>query len=161
MENRLAVTGVAQDAHTARIAVLNLKNKPGVAYEVFNALAKKHVDVDMIVQSVQSADDAKTDMIFTVASTDLDDAKQALEELKTTGTITDVVYDDNMAKVSIIGAGMLGTPGIAARMFGALGQAGVNIHIVSTSEISVSCLVSRDDLDKAVKAVHAEFFDKK
>ena len=153
-----AVRGVAQDAHAARIAVLGLRNIPGVAYMVFSALAEDNITVDMIVQSVRNSNDDKTDIIFTIEDTDLPDAKRVLEQMRDEGKLEEVIYDDDTAKVSVVGAGMLGTPGVAARMFGALGRAGVNIDIVSTSEISISCLILRKDLDKAVQAIHDEFF---
>lgn len=156
--NNCVIKGVAQDTHTARISVLNVKNIPGVAYKVFQSLADDNIDVDMIVQSVQTSNDNMTDIVFTIDNADLNDARKSLDKLKTEGLIHDVVYDDDTAKISIVGAGMLGTPGVAARMFGALGRAGVNILIVSTSEISVSCLVKREDVNQAVQAIHREFF---
>ena len=156
--NNEAVRGVAQDAHAARIAVLGLRNVPGVAYSVFSELAENNITVDMIVQSVRNSNDDKTDIVFTLDDTDLDDAKKVLDKMRDDGKVEEVIYDDDTAKVSVVGAGMLGRPGVAARMFGALGRAGVNIDIVSTSEISISCLILRKDMDKAVQAIHDEFF---
>ena len=156
--NSEAVRGIAQDEHAARIAVLGLKNVPGVAYSVFSVLAENNITVDMIVQSVQNSNDDKTDIIFTINDEDLDDTKRVLEKMRDEGRLDEVIYDNGTAKVSVVGAGMLGTPGVAARMFGALGRAHVNIDIVSTSEISISCLIQRKDLDKAVQAIHDEFF---
>ena len=150
--------GVAQDAHAARIAVLGLRNIPGVAYKIFSVLAENNITVDMIVQSVRNSNDDKTDIIFTIDDADLSDAKRVLDAMRDEGKVEEVIYDDDTAKVSVVGAGMLGRPGVAARMFGALGRAGVNIDIVSTSEISISCLILRKDLDKAVQAIHDEFF---
>lgn len=155
---QFAVRGVAQDANIAKVAVLGVPNVPGVAYSVFHALAENHVSVDMIVQSIRSNETDKTDIIFTIENTDLDEAKKVLEGMKDKGVLPGVLYSDDKAKVSIVGAGMLGAPGIAARMFGALGQSGVNIDIISTSEISISCLIPRADLTKAVQAIHKEFF---
>lgn len=152
------VRGVAQDAHAARIAVLGLRNIPGVAYKIFSVLAENNITVDMIVQSVRNSNDDKTDIIFTIDDADLSDAKRVLDAMSDEGKVEEVIYDDDTAKVSVVGAGMLGRPGVAARMFGALGRAGVNIDIVSTSEISISCLILRKDLDKAVQAIHDEFF---
>ncbi len=156
--NNHIIKGVAQDTHTARISVLNVKNIPGVAYKVFQSLADDHIVVDMIVQSVQTSNDNMTDIIFTIDNADLADAKRSLGKLQAEGLLSKIIYDDDMAKISIVGAGMLGTPGVAARMFGALGRAGVNILIVSTSEISVSCLIERENVEKAVQAIHKEFF---
>ena len=158
--NSCIIKGVSQDTNTARISVLNVKNIPGIAYKVFQSLADDNIDVDMIVQSVQTSNDNMTDIVFTINSADLNDARKSLEKLKSEGLIPEVVYDDDMAKISIVGAGMLGTPGIAARMFGALGSVGINILIVSTSEISVSCLIKREDVNKALQAIHREFFEK-
>lgn len=158
---KFAVRGVAQDAHVAKVAVLGVKNIPGVAYSVFDALAGHAVSVDMIVQSVREADTDKTDIIFTIDSNDLDDAKKVLDSMQAAGTIPEYICSDDMAKVSIVGAGMLGAPGIASRMFGALGKSGVNIDIISTSEISISCLIPRADLTTAVQAIHKEFFGTK
>ena len=152
------VRGVAQDAHAARIAVLGLRNIPGVAYKIFSVLAENNITVDMIVQSVRNSNDDKTDIIFTIDDADLSDAKRVLDAMRDEEKVEEVIYDDDTAKVSVVGAGMLGRPGVAARMFGALGRAGVNIDIVSTSEISISCLILRKDLDKAVQAIHDEFF---
>lgn len=152
------VRGVAQDAHAARIAVLGLRNIPGVAYKIFSVLAENNITVDMIVQSVRNSNDDKTDIIFTIDDADLSDAKRVLDAMRDEGKVEEVIYDDDTAKLSVVGAGMLGRPGVAARMFGALGRAGVNIDIVSTSEISISCLILRKDLDKAVQAIHDEFF---
>lgn len=152
------VRGVAQDAHAARIAVLGLRNIPGVAYKIFSVLAENNITVDMIVQSVRNSNDDKTDIIFTIDDADLSDAKRVLDAMRDEGKVEEVIYDDDTAKVSVVGAGMLGRPGVAARMFGALGRAGVNIDIVSTSEISISCLILRKDLDKAVQAIHDEYF---
>ena len=152
------VRGVAQDAHAARIAVLGLRNIPGVAYKIFSVLAENNITVDMIVQSVRNSNDDKTDIIFTIDDADLSDAKRVLDAMRDEGKVEEVIYDDDTAKVSVVGAGMLGRPGVADRLFGALGRAGVNIDIVSTSEISISCLILRKDLDKAVQAIHDEFF---
>ena len=119
------VRGVAQDAHAARIAVLGLRNIPGVAYKIFSVLAENNITVDMIVQSVRNSNDDKTDIIFTIDDADLSDAKRVLDAMRDEGKVEEVIYDDDTAKVSVVGAGMLGRPGVAARMFGALGRAGV------------------------------------
>lgn len=156
--SKYMITGVAQDADTAKVAVLGVKNQPGVAHMLFSALAESHIVVDMIVQSVREIHDDKTDMIFTISRNDLDDTREVLCRLQAEGRISEVVYNDKVAKVSIVGAGMLGSPGAAAEMFGALGDAGINIDIISTSEISISCLIGEKDMTKAVRAIHARFF---
>lgn len=125
---------------------------------LFSALAANNIVVDMIVQSIREAHDDKTDMIFTINIADLDDARKVLEALQKEGRLSEVLYNDQVAKVSVVGAGMLGIPGVASMMFGALGDAGINIDIISTSEISISCLISRNDIQKAVRVIHDTFF---
>lgn len=102
------VRGVAQDAHAARIAVLGLRNIPGVAYKIFSVLAENNITVDMIVQSVRNSNDDKTDIIFTIDDADLSDAKRVLDAMRDEGKVEEVIYDDDTAKVSVVGAGMLG-----------------------------------------------------
>ena len=153
------IRGVASDKNVAKITVLGIPNKPGFAYRVFAELAEKHVDVDMIVQSVRIANEGVTDITFTMARTDLEQAKAVFANLRKEMPVEDILIDDKMAKVSVVGAGMAGHPGIAAGMFGVLGDNGINIEIISTSEISITCLIAEDVIDKAVKAIHAHFFD--
>jgi len=133
---------------------VGVENKPGVAAKVFKALAAKNVDVDMIVQSIRSVGEPKTDLIFTIALDDVVLAREVLSELQQTVDIEAVNIDENMAKVSIIGAGMLGQPGVAAQMFDILSQEGINIEIISTSEISISCLVAQNRVKDAVRVIH-------
>ncbi len=121
---------------------------------MFKALAAKNVDVDMIVQSIRAVGEPKTDLIFTVAMDDVVLAREVLAELQKTVDIEAVNIDERMAKVSIIGAGMLGQPGVAAQMFDILSQEGINIEIISTSEISISCLVAEDRVKDAVRVIH-------
>jgi len=117
-------------------------------------IAEKNVDVDMIVQSIRAVGEPKTDLIFTVAMDDVVLAREVLAELQKTVDIEAVNIDERMAKVSIIGAGMLGQPGVAAQMFDILSQEGINIEIISTSEISISCLVAEDRVKDAVRVIH-------
>ncbi len=162
MEDKdFVIRGVAHDKDVAKIAVLGIPNTPGIAHEIFSALADAHIDVDMIVQSIRNTEKNITDMVFTVASTDLPRAKEVVDSVADKLQAVGVLVEKNVAKVSIVGAGMLGNPGIAARMFGALSGAGINIDIISTSEISISCLVKRDQMSEAVNAIHDEFFPKK
>ena len=121
---------------------------------MFKALAAKNVDVDMIVQSIRAVGEPKTDLIFTVAMDDVVLAREVLAELQKTVDIEAVNIDERMAKVSIIGAGMLGQPGVAAQMFDILSQEGINIEIISTSEISISCLVAEDRVKDAVRVIN-------
>ena len=152
------IRGVADDKNVAKITVLGIPNKPGHAYRVFDLMATNNVDVDMIVQSVRVANEGVTDITFTIARSDLASAEATLDQLKKEMDIEDILVDDHMAKVSIVGAGMAGHPGIASGMFGVLGKLGINIEIISTSEISITCLIDEKDTDRAVKAIHEHFF---
>ena len=161
MEDKdFVIRGVAHDDKVAKIAVLGIPNTPGIAHEIFSALAAESIDVDMIVQSIRNIEKNVTDMVFTVAADDLSQAKKVVDGVASKLNAIAVLIEEDVAKVSIVGAGMLGNPGTAARMFGALSKAGVNIDIISTSEISISCLVKGSELDKAVNAIHQEFFPK-
>jgi aspartate kinase len=115
----------------------------------------------MIVQSIRNIEKNVTDMVFTVAAGDLPQAKKVVDGVADKLSAVAVLIEEDVAKVSIVGAGMLGNPGTAARMFGALSKAGINIDIISTSEISISCLVKGSMLKEAVNAIHDEFFPKK
>ncbi len=152
------IRGVAHDQKVAKIAVLGVENVPGVAHTIFSALADANIDVDMIVQSIRNIEKNITDMVFTISLDDLAEAKKVVDEVAEKINALSVLVEEDVAKVSIVGAGMLGSPGVAARMFGALAKADVNIDIISTSEISVSCLIKGSQLTEAVNAIHNEFF---
>ena len=152
------IRGVTHDEKVAKIAVLGVPNQPGIAHTIFAALADANIDVDMIVQSIRNIEKNITDMVFTIASSDLPEAKKVVDAVGEKLNAVAVLVEEDVAKVSIVGAGMLGAPGIAARMFGALAKANVNIDIISTSEISVSCLIKGDKVKDAVNAIHEEFF---
>ena len=152
------IRGVAHDQKVAKIAVLGVENVPGVAHTIFAALADANIDVDMIVQSIRNLEKNITDMVFTIALNDLPEAKKVVDRVAEQINAIAVLVEEDVAKVSIVGAGMLGKPGIAARMFGALARANVNIDIISTSEISVSCLIKASQLTEAVNSIHDEFF---
>ena len=156
-EKNFVIRGVAHDTNVAKIAVKGVPDQPGVAYKIFSALANANVDVDMIIQSVRDID-GSNDILFTVAKTDLVEATSVVESLKDEMGGFNYDVEINVAKVSIVGAGMLGSPGIAAGMFGALAKAGINIAAISTSEISVSCLIKESDVKNAVNAIHEHFF---
>ncbi|AXB82675.1 aspartate kinase [Megasphaera hexanoica] len=153
------IRGVAEDKNVAKITVLGIPNKPGYAYKLFETLANANVVVDMIVQSVRVANEGVTDITFTISRDELASAKDVLEQIKGMMPVEDILIDDKMAKVSVVGAGMAGHPGIASGMFGVLGKNNINIEIISTSEISITCLISEDQVDTAVRAIHAYFFD--
>ena len=159
MEDRpFEIRGVAHDEKVAKIAVLGVPNQPGIAHTIFSALADANIDVDMIVQSIRNIEKNITDMVFTIASSDLPEAKKVIDAVANKLNAVSAIFEEDVAKVSIVGAGMLGSPGIAARMFGALAKANVNIDIISTSEISVSCLIKGTQVKDAVNAIHEEFF---
>lgn len=150
------VSGVAKDKNIARLALVGLKNEPGIAFRIFSLLAQKKINVDIILQSIGRNDEK--DISFTVTKSDLEQARQILEERKDVLGFERLEVNDRVAKVSIVGAGMIGNPGVAANMFEALFNAGININMISTSEIKVSVLVDDRDADRAVQAVHDKFF---
>ena len=160
-EKNFDIRGVAHDDKVVKVAVLGIPNTPGIAHDIFSALAEANVDVDMIVQSIRNIEKNVTDMGFTVASSDRAVAKPIVDKVAEKLGAVAVLIEDDVAKVSIVGAGMLGNPGIASRMFGALSKAGINIDVISTSEISISCLIKKDVLKEAVNAIHDEFFQDK
>jgi len=155
VEKDLVVTGVAHDVNVAKVGILDVPDRPGVAYRIFSALAQEAINVDMIVQTTK--EQQTTDMLFSVSRDDLARAKEIVEAVAKELGARDVIVNDNVAKVSIIGAGMVSNPGVAARMFEALAKADINIQVISTSEIKVSCLVRAEDVLKAVRVVHEAF----
>ena len=158
MEIYQRVTGVAQDLSQARIVVCDVPDKPGVAAKLFSKLAKENISVDMIIQSYARKVSNTNDIAFTVEKTDLDKTVAALKALKSEiGATGDIEVDENIAKVSIVGAGMIDRPGVASTMFETLAENGINIRMISTSEIKISCLVNKDQASKAVKALHSVF----
>ncbi len=151
------ISGIAKDTNVARIAVMGLKDVPGIAFKVFQVMAKKKINVDIILQSIGRGD--TQDISFTVPQSDTETARAALLEAKEAIGFSDLSVDESVAKVSIVGAGMMTSSGIAALMFEALYDAKVNIQMISTSEIKVSVLVDEKDADRAVTAIHSKFFD--
>ena len=156
-EKKFIIRGVASDSNVAKITVRGVPDVPGVAYRIFDGLAKENIAVDMIVQST-SAVKEKNDIVFTVTKTDMADTVGVLDKLKNEMGFARVDVEANVAKVSIVGAGMLGNPGVAARMFGALASENINLDVISTSEITISCLIAKEDEKKAVNVVHRFFF---
>ena len=157
MEIYKPVTGVAADLSQARIVVCDVPDVPGQAAKLFGKLAKEHISVDMIIQSYARKVSNTNDIAFTIDSSDLVKTIKTLEEMKKELNCGDIQINDNIAKVSIVGAGMIDRPGIASTMFETLAKLGVNIKMISTSEIKISCLVSKDDAHRALKALHEEF----
>ncbi len=159
-EKEFVIRGVAHDEKVVKIAVLGIPNKPGIAHQIFSTLAEAHIVVDMIVQSIRNIEKNVTDMVFTISADDLSRARPIVDKVANDLNAIAVLVEDDVAKVSIVGVGMLGNPGIAARMFGALAEANINIDVISTSEISISCLVKTSSIKEAVNAIHSEFFPK-
>ncbi len=155
MEDKVVVTGVVHDTDVARIAVIGIQDKPGMAYKLFNLLAKENIDVDVIIQSIGRERDK--DISFTVNKSNLEKALKLIKENLDYLEARDVKHKDDVAKVSIVGAGMANNPGVAALMFEALAEADINIGMISTSEIKVSCLIDEAEVEKAVKAIHDKF----
>ena len=150
------ISGVAKDKNVARLALVGVEDRPGIAYKVFSLLGQQNINVDIILQSI-GRDESK-DISFTVARDDAETAKAILEELKESIGFKSIEVDDHVAKVSIVGAGMAHNAGVASKMFEALYSAGINIQMISTSEIKVSVLVDERDADRAVQAIHDRFF---
>ena len=160
-EKDFLIRGVAHDSNVAKVAVLGVPNDPGVAHAIFSALSEKNIAVDMIVQSIRNIEKNVTDMVFTITQDDLAEAKKIVDGVAEKLHAVAVLIEEDVAKVCIVGAGMLGNPGIATRMFGALADAKVNIDAISTSEISISCLIKGSQLKEAANAIHKEFFPEK
>ncbi len=152
---KMLISGVASDKNTSRVSVIGVDDRPGVAFKIFNTLARKGINVDIILQSVGRA--GTKDISFTVATDDLNSTLATLEENKEILTIQEINHKDNVAKLSIVGAGMMSNPGVAAKMFEALFNAGVNINMISTSEVRITVLIDEKDVERAMVAVHDGF----
>ena len=152
---RMLVSGVAADKKVSRISIMGINDEPGKAFEVFSLMAKEKVSVDIILQSTGA--DGKQNISFTIGEDDLDIALKALEKNKERLTAREIVHDENTAKLSIVGAGMATNPGVAAMFFEAMYDAGVNIQMISTSEIKITVLIAKDDVDAAMVALHDKF----
>ena len=151
------ISGVARDKNIARFALVGLEDTPGIAFKIFSLLARNNVNVDIILQSIGRSE--TKDISFTVAKADMELAKKLLEDNRDSIRFDHIDVSDNIAKVSIVGAGMINNPGVAATMFEALFNAGININMISTSEIKVSVLVDINDADRAVQVIHERFYD--
>ncbi len=152
---KMLVRGVAKDTNVARISVCGISDTPGKAFRIFALLAKKNINVDIILQSIGR--EGLKDISFTTTEEHLDEALRILEENKDTIEYENLSWNKNVAKVSIVGAGMVSNPGVAAKMFEALYDAQINIHMIATSEINVSVLIDAGCEDKAVRAIHDKF----
>jgi aspartate kinase len=151
------ITGVAHDRSEAKITIVGVPDEPGAAAQIFNTVAGAEINIDMIVQNVSTEGTGRTDISFTLPKADGPTAMTALSKIQDVVKFKGLLYDDHVGKVSLIGAGMRSHPGVAAGFFAALGAAGVNIEMISTSEIRVSVVCRDTDLDKAVRAIHDAF----
>ena len=157
MEINKAVAGIAADLSQARIVVCDVPDKPGAAAAVFTALADSNISVDMIIQSYADKVANTNDIAFTICADDVKEATEVLNKLKEKWHFSKVEANTDIAKVSAVGAGMIGRPGIASKMFQALADANINIRMIATSEIKISCLVNKEDTKKAIKVLHDVF----
>ena len=155
MEERQRVRGIAQETNVAKITVLGVADRPGVAAAIFEPLGKAGISVDVIVQNIGRS--GHTDLTFSVADSDLKAAVKLVRAAVKEIGARSIASASGIAKLSIVGTGMLGTPGIAGRMFRALADAGINIEMISTSEIRITCLVARDQVEKGVRVLHKTF----
>ena len=155
MEQHRIVTGIAHDCKCAKIGVFDVPDKPGVASLIFSALAQAGVNVDMVIQSAMREE--RNDIAFTICSDDLPLALPVVEKIVKEIGASGMSHGDNVAKVSVVGAGMQSNPGVAAAMFEALAAEKINIQMISTSEIKVSCIIDEDKIETAVKALHRKF----
>ncbi|HEU4912129.1 MAG TPA: aspartate kinase [Actinomycetes bacterium] len=151
------ISGVAHDRSEAKITVVGVPDKPGEAAAIFRAVSVAEINIDMIVQNISAASTGRTDISFTLPKSDGQTAMTALARIKDQVGFEDLLYDDQVGKVSLVGAGMRSHPGVSATFFGALADAGVNIEMISTSEIRISVVVRGGDVDAAVAAVHSAF----
>lgn len=155
MEQGIVVRGIAYDKNVARISILGVEEKPGQLAQVFTALAKEQIDVDIIVQS--GVLNGLADFSFTVSSSDVDKALQVIGGIRSSVGFREVTSETNLVKVSIVGAGMVSTPGVAAKMFEVISELGISILLVSTSEIKTSCVIENGRLNEVVQALHSAY----
>jgi aspartate kinase len=151
------ISGVAHDRSEVKVTVVGVPDKPGQAAAIFRELADAEINIDMIVQNVSTGGTGRTDVSFTLPRTDGPTALAALQKVQDEIGFTDLLYDDHVGKLSLVGAGMRSHPGVSATFFAALSDAGINVEMISTSEIRISVLVRDTDLDAAVRAVHDAF----
>lgn len=151
----MLIKGIAKDENIVSVSVLGVPDIPGVAFKIFSLIGQKNINVDIILQS--EGRDGAQDITFTIAKSDSEMVKQILEENLSVIGGNGIKIDEDVSKVSIVGSGMQSNSGVASRMFGALYEAGVNIMMISTSEIKISVLINKKDTDKAVEAIHDEF----
>jgi aspartate kinase len=152
---RFVVSGITLDEKEAKVTIKKVPDEPGTAGFIFTQLAEASINVDMIIQS--STKQGKNDISFTIKEESLEDTRRVMKKIGEKLEIEEIIYDSDMAKVSLIGAGMQSHPGVAARMFTCIGKKKMNIDMISTSEIKISCVVRKNEGKKAVRAIHQEF----
>lgn len=155
VESKQKVRGVAHNKSIAKITIIGVPDKPGIAYKIFAPLGEKSINVDDIVQNVSK--EGVTDLSFTVPEKELNSAIEVIQKVAKEIGAKEVNFDNNVGKVSIVGWGIQSTPGIAAKMFGILASEGINIEMITTSEIKITCIIRRDLVEKAVRALHDGF----
>lgn len=148
------VTGLATDESQAKITMVGVPDKPGIAAEIFEAIAGSGINVDMVVQNVSVSENGKTDISFTVATSDVPRLHPVLTKMQQETAFERVQFNDAIGTVSVVGAGIRSNPGVAAMVFGALRDAGINIEMISASEVRISLVVQADDLKRAAQAIH-------
>jgi len=153
--NNKIITGISSTQNDAKITLLGVKDKPGIAASIFKPLSENSINVDMVVQNI-SANGKETDLTFTIKSDDLNKAKRTIIENKKIN-FKSLLIDKNVSKISIIGVGMVTTPGVTYKMFQALAEKKINIQVISTSEIKISVLINKKNIKKAIKVLHKEF----
>ena len=153
--NNKIITGISSTQNDAKVTLVGVKDKPGIAASIFKPLSKNSINVDMVVQNI-SANGRETDLTFTIKNEDLNKTKKIVNENKDIN-FKKLIFDKNVSKISIIGVGMVTTPGVTFRMFQALANQKINIQFISTSEIKISVLVDKKNIKKAISALHKEF----
>ena len=153
--NNKIITGISNTTNDAKVTLLGVRDKPGIAASIFKPLSENSINVDMVVQNI-SANGKETDLTFTIKSDDLSKTKKIILQNKKIN-FRDLIFDKNVSKVSIIGVGMVTTPGVTYRMFQSLAKQQINIQVISTSEIKISVLIDKKNVRKAISSLHKEF----
>ena len=153
--NNKIITGISSTDNDAKVTLIGVKDKPGIAASIFRPLSKNSINVDMVVQNI-SSNGKETDLTFTIKSYDLIKTKKIINKNKNI-SFKKMIFDKNVSKISIIGVGMITTPGVTFRMFQALAKQNINIQVISTSEIKISVLIKRIDVKRAINSLHKEF----
>jgi len=155
ISNNKIITGISSTLNDAKVSLIGVKDKPGVAASIFQPLSKNSINVDMVVQNI-SANGKETDLTFTIKSEDLNKTKKIIKNNKNIN-FRKLFFKKGVSKISIIGVGMITTPGVTYRMFQALANSKINIQVISTSEIKISVLIDKKNSKRALKALHTEF----